>query len=134
MGSERDNWVTDTHSLNTSTDTWQRLYRGQDGQERSGQEQCQVQRGKGEEQQGCAEVRMARNVVDKNSAKYREERERNNRAVQKTRANKREKEVETQRKIDCFKAENQKLETRIKEMDKMLSSFREIHGPMPFSS
>merc|ERR1712133_109245 len=83
---------------------------------------------------GCTEVRMARNVVDKNSAKYKEDRERNNRAVQKTRANKREKEVETQRKIDCLKAENQDLETSIKEMDKMLSSLREIHGPMPFSS
>merc|ERR1712126_568699 len=83
---------------------------------------------------GCTEVRMARNVVDKNSAKYREERERNNRAVQKTRANKKEKEVETQRKIDGLKAEKQELETGIKEMDKMLSSFREIHGPMPFSS
>merc|ERR1712126_293659 len=106
MGSERDNWVTDTHSLNTSTDTWQRLYRGQDGQERSGQEQCQVQRGQGEEQQGRAEDQ----------------------------ANKKEKEVETQRKIDRLKAENQELETGIKEMDKMLSSFREIHGPMPFSS
>merc|ERR1712034_178991 len=85
-------------------------------------------------ERGRTEVRMARNVVDKNSAKYREDRERNNRAVQKTRANKREKEVETQMKIDGLKAENQDLETRIKEMDKMLSSFREIHGPMPFFS
>merc|ERR1712133_80421 len=107
MGSERDNCVSDTHSVNTSTQTADR---------------------------GHTEVRMARNVVDKNSAKYKEDRERNNRAVQKTRANKREKEVETQRKIDGLKAENQDLETGIKEMDKILSSLREIHGPMPFSS
>merc|ERR1712133_38087 len=79
-------------------------------------------------------VSMARNVVDKNSPKYKEDRERNNRAVQKARANKREKEAQTQMKIDCLKAENQELETRIKEMDKMLSSFRENHGTVPFSS
>merc|ERR1711955_111041 len=107
MGSERDNCVSDTQSVNTSTQTADR---------------------------GHTEVRMARNVVDKNSAKYKEDRERNNKAVQKARANKREKEAQTQMKIDCLKAENQELETRIKEMDKMLSSFRENHGTVPFSS
>merc|ERR1711955_35328 len=109
MGSERDNCVSDTHSVNTSTHTHTA-------------------------DRGHTEVRMARNVVDKNSAKYKEDRERNNKAVQKARANKREKEAQTQMKIDCLKAENQELETRIKEMDKMLSSFRENHVTVAFSS
>merc|ERR1712002_451572 len=80
------------------------------------------------------QVRMGRVSVDKNSAKYREDRERNNKAVQKARASKREKEAQTQMKIDCLKAENQVLETRIKEVEKTLSSYRDMQGLRPSSS
>lgn len=71
-------------------------------------------------------ARINRMVLDKNSEEYRKRRERNNLAVKKSRNKSKLKTEETMKRVRELKAENDKLETKVKLLSKELSFLKDL--------
>lgn len=70
--------------------------------------------------------RVNRIVLDKNSDEYKKRRERNNMAVKKSRTKSKMKTQQTVQRVGELKAENERLETRVKILSKELSFLKDL--------
>lgn len=74
-------------------------------------------------------ARVNRVVLSKNSEEYRLRRERNNAAVKKSRFKSKQRTIETQRRVDQLKAENDQLEKQVESLTRELNFMRAIFVP-----
>lgn len=70
--------------------------------------------------------RVNRIVLDKNSDEYKKRRERNNMAVKKSRNKSKMKTQQTMQRVVELKAENERLETKVKILSKELSFLKDL--------
>jgi len=74
-------------------------------------------------------ARVNRIMLPKSSEEYRQRRERNNAAVKKSRFKSKQKTLETQKRVDQLKDENNLLEKRVESLTRELNFMRAIFVP-----
>lgn len=74
-------------------------------------------------------ARVNRVVLSKRSEEYRQRRERNNAAVKKSRYKSKQKNLETQRRVEQLKDENAALERRLESLSREFDLMRDIFVP-----
>lgn len=74
-------------------------------------------------------ARINRVLLPKTSDEYRMRRQRNNAAVKKSRSKSKQKTIETQRRVDILRNENNQLECRVETLSRELEFMRQIFVP-----
>lgn len=74
-------------------------------------------------------ARVNRVVLSKKSDEYRQRRERNNAAVKKSRFKSKQKTIETQRRVEQLKSDNEQLERRLESLSREFHLMRDIFIP-----
>lgn len=74
-------------------------------------------------------ARVNRIVLSKKSDEYRQRRERNNAAVKKSRFKSKQKTIETQKRVEQLKSENEQLERRLESLSREFDLMRDIFVP-----
>ncbi|XP_010209707.1 PREDICTED: CCAAT/enhancer-binding protein alpha [Tinamus guttatus] len=73
----------------------------------------------------------SKKTVDKNSNEYRVRRERNNIAVRKSRDKAKMRNLETQHKVLELTAENERLQKKVEQLSRELSTLRNLFKQLP---